>query len=139
MTTEATNIADKLQFWHKKKLSIILQSEAAECGLACLAMIADYHGYKTDLVSMRQKFNLSLGGATLHDIMQFSQSLHLTSRPLRIELDDLENLQTPCILHWNLNHFVVLKSASAKSIVIHDPAYGERCLKMSEVSGHFTG
>jgi ATP-binding cassette subfamily B protein RaxB len=139
MTTEATNIADKLQFLHKKKLSVIVQSEAAECGLVCLAMIADYHGYKTDLVSMRQKFNLSLGGATLHDIMQFSQSLHLTSRPLRIELDDLENLQTPCILHWNLNHFVVLKSANAKFIVIHDPAYGEKRLKMSEVSSNFTG
>ena len=139
MTTEASSIVDKLQFWQKKHLSVIIQSESAECGLACLAMIADYHGYKTDLVSMRQRFNLSLGGATLHDIMQFSQSLQLTSRALRIELDDLENLQTPCILHWNLNHFVVLKSVTAKSIVIHDPAYGEKRLKMSEVSGLFTG
>jgi ATP-binding cassette subfamily B protein RaxB len=139
MTMKSISIVDKLEFWPKKKLSVIIQSEAAECGLACLAMIADFHGYKSDMVSMRQKFNLSLGGATLHDIMQFSQSLQLTSRPLRIELDDLENLQTPCILHWNLNHFVVLKSANAKSIVIHDPAYGEKRLKMSEVSGLFTG
>lgn len=139
MTAEVNTISEKLQFWHRKKLSVIIQSEAAECGLACLAMIADYHGYTTDLVSMRRKFNLSLGGATLHDIMQFAQSLHLTSRPLRIELDDLKNLQTPCILHWNLNHFVVLKSANDKSIVIHDPASGERRLKMAEVSGQFTG
>ena len=139
MTMETNNIVDKLQFWRKKKLSVIIQSEGAECGLACLAMIADYHGYKTNLVAMRQQFNLSLGGATLHDIMQFSQSLNLTSRPLRIELDDLENLQTPCILHWDLNHFVVLKSANAKSIIIHDPAYGEKRLTLSEVSGHFTG
>ena len=139
MTTESVNIIDKLNFWPKKRLSVIIQSEAAECGLACLAMVADYHGYKTDLVSMRRKFNLSLGGATLHDIMQFAQSLNLTTRPLRIELDDLQNLQTPCILHWDLNHFVVLKSATDKSVVIHDPAYGEKQLKMSEVSGHFTG
>jgi ATP-binding cassette subfamily B protein RaxB len=133
------DIIDKLQFWSRKKLSIIIQSEAAECGLASLAMVADYHGYKTDLVSMRQKFSLSLSGATLHDIMQFAQALHLTSRPLKIELEDLQNLQTPCILHWDLNHFVVLKSASNQSIVIHDPAYGEKTLKMSEVSKHFTG
>jgi len=139
MTTDSISIIDKLQFWPKKKLSIIIQSEAAECGLACLAMIADYHGYKTDLTSMRRKFNLSLGGATLHDLMQFAQSINLTSRPLRIELDDLKNLQTPCILHWNLNHFVVLKSANDKSIVIHDPGYGEKRLTMSEVSGQFTG
>ena len=134
-----TDVTDKLQFWSRKKLSIIIQSEAAECGLASLAMVADYHGYKTDLVSIRQKFNLSLGGATLHDIMQFAQALHLTSRALKIELEDLQSLQTPCILHWDLNHFVVLKSASSKSIVIHDPAYGEKTLKMSEVSKHFTG
>jgi ATP-binding cassette subfamily B protein RaxB len=133
------DVTDKLQFWSRKNLSIIIQSEAAECGLASLAMVADYHGYKTDLVSMRQKFNLSLGGATLHDIMQFAQSLNLTSRPLKIELEDLEHLQTPCILHWDLNHFVVLKSANSKSIVIHDPAYGEKKLTMSEVSKHFTG
>jgi ATP-binding cassette subfamily B protein RaxB len=139
MTKEANSITDKLQFWHRKKLPVIHQSEAAECGLVCLAMVAGFYGYHADLVSIRRKFSLSLGGATLHDIMQFSQSLQLSSRALRIELHDLENLQTPCILHWDLNHFVVLKSANSKSIVIHDPAYGERRMTFPEVSGHFTG
>lgn len=131
--------ASKLQFWYRKKLPLILQSEATECGLACLAMVAGYHGYRTDLLSMRQNFSLSLEGATLLDIMQFAEKLALTSRPLRIELEDLEALQTPCILHWDLNHFVVLKSATEKSIVIYDPAYGERRLSLNEASGHFTG
>ncbi|WP_042142737.1 MULTISPECIES: peptidase domain-containing ABC transporter [unclassified Pseudoalteromonas] len=139
MSLNDTNPASKLQFWHRKKLPLILQSEATECGLACLAMVAGYHGYQSDLLSMRQQFSLSLEGATLLDIMQFSEKLSLTSRPLRIELDDLEDLQTPCILHWDLNHFVVLKSANAKSIVIYDPASGEKRLSLAEASNHFTG
>ncbi|WP_281559194.1 peptidase domain-containing ABC transporter [Thalassomonas sp. RHCl1] len=129
----------KLQFWHRKTLPLLLQSEATECGLASLAMVAAYHGHKSDLLTMRQKFSLSLEGATLLDIMHFAEKLELTSRPLRIELDDMQHLQTPCILHWDLNHFVVLKSANAKGIVIHDPASGVRKLKYEEVSGHFTG
>lgn len=139
MSQDHESIVDKLQFWPTKRLSMILQSEAAECGLACLAMVADYHGHQTDLVSMRRRFNLSLGGATLMDIMQFAQTLNLTSRPLRIELSDLQLLQAPSILHWDLNHFVVLKHADENSIVIHDPATGERKLDMAEVSNHFTG
>ncbi|SFC30741.1 peptidase domain-containing ABC transporter [Pseudoalteromonas denitrificans] len=139
MSINESNPASKLQFWHRKTLPLILQSEATECGLACLAMVAGYHGYKSDLLSMRQQFSLSLEGATLLDIMQFSEKLSLTSRPLRIELEDLEDLQTPCILHWDLNHFVVLKSANAKSIVIYDPAGGQKRLSLKEASNHFTG
>ena len=133
------NPAKKLQFWHRKSLPLILQSEATECGLACLAMVAGFHGYQTDLLALRKKFVLSLEGATLLDIMNFSERLSLTSRPLRIELEDLENLQTPCILHWDLNHFVVLKSATDKSVVIHDPASGAKRLTLKEASAHFTG
>tara|TARA_Y100000034_G_scaffold68416_1_gene82573 strand:- start:5969 stop:7981 length:2013 start_codon:yes stop_codon:yes gene_type:complete len=102
-------------------------------------MVACYHGYQTDLVSIRQKFSISLEGATLLDIMGFAEQLKLSTRPLRIELEDLDALQTPCILHWDLNHFVVLKKANEKRIVIHDPAKGEKTLTLEEASKHFTG
>lgn len=130
---------NKLQFWSRSFLPIILQSEAAECGLASLAMVASYHGYQSDLVSLRQRFSISLEGATLLDIMQFAEKLDLSSRPLRIELEDLDALQAPCILHWDMNHFVVLKKANEKRIVIHDPASGEKTLTFEEASKHFTG
>ena len=102
-------------------------------------MVACYHGYQTDLVSIRQKFSISLEGATLLDIMGFAEQLKLSTRPLRIELEDLDALQAPCILHWDLNHFVVLKKANEKRIVIHDPAKGEKTLTLEEASKHFTG
>ncbi|MEL7387755.1 MAG: cysteine peptidase family C39 domain-containing protein, partial [Pseudomonadota bacterium] len=74
------NVVNKLQFWSRNSLPIILQSEAAECGLASLAMVACYHGYQTDLVSIRQKFSISLEGATLLDIMGFAEQLKLSTR-----------------------------------------------------------
>lgn len=139
--TEAktSNITSKLEFWHRKKLPILMQAEAAECGLTCLAMIASYHGNQIDLVSIRQQFRLSMYGATLHDLIQFSEHLKLSPRPLKVELENLTNLQTPCILHWNLNHFVVLQSANSKSLVIHDPANGKKRISKQEASKCFTG
>ncbi|RRS10432.1 peptidase domain-containing ABC transporter [Pseudoalteromonas sp. J010] len=139
MEMEHEGAASKLEFWSRKSLPVIIQSEAAECGLASLAMVAGYHGHHTDLTRLRQRFSISIEGCTLLDIMHFAEKLHLTSRPLRIELEDLDALQAPAILHWDMNHFVVLKKANEKRIVIHDPAGGEKTYTMEEASKHFTG
>ena len=117
----------------------ILQSEAAECGLACLAMVSAAHGQRLDVASLRRRFASSLKGATLKGIIDQAATLGFASRPLRLDLTELDQLITPCILHWDLNHFVVLKSASARRITILDPAIGERRMPIDEVSRHFTG
>jgi ATP-binding cassette subfamily B protein RaxB len=116
-----------------------IQSEAAECGLACVAIIAAAHGQHVALAELRQRFPLSLRGARLNQVIHVAQELGLQSRPLRVELDGLRHLQLPCILHWDLNHFVVLERAGAKGIEILDPATGERTLAWDEASRHFTG
>jgi len=134
-----SSLASRVSLWPSDKLPLIRQTEAAECGLACLAMVAAFHGYQSSLVELRQKFSLSLNGCTLLDLMNFAERLQLSSRPLRLELEQLSQLSTPCILHWDMNHFVVLKSVSKQGCIIHDPAYGERKLTLSEVSKHFTG
>ncbi|RKW42122.1 MAG: peptidase domain-containing ABC transporter [Moraxella sp.] len=121
------------------KLPVILQTESAECGLACLAMIAHYHGYRTNLFSLRQKYPISQKGATLHTLIKIAQKMRLTTRPLRLELDELSQLRMPCILHWDMNHFVVLKSVSKSKVTILDPSYGQRTLTTKEISSHFTG
>lgn len=134
-----TDLTQVLNMRSRKRLPMYLQTEAAECGLASLAMVATYHGYETDLANLRRRFTLSLKGATLAYVMQVAGQLHFAPRPLRVELEELQKLQTPCILHWDMNHFVVLKQADAKRVVIHDPARGLRKLDMDEVSKHFTG
>ena len=132
------NYLERLSFGFSKKLPIVLQTEIAECGLACLTSIAGYHGYHSDLRTMR-KYSLSQKGLTLADIVRFANDLNLTSRALRLDLDDLPNLRTPCILHWDLNHFVVLKEVRKDGIMIMDPAVGLRKIKQDEVSQKFTG
>ncbi len=117
----------------------VLQAEAAECGLACLAMLCRHHGRRVDLRELRQTFQLSLKGTTLPHVMQAASRLGLRSRPLRLELDQLKHLRLPCILHWDLNHFVVLARTGRHRVTVLDPAFGQRRLRYDEVSGHFTG
>jgi ATP-binding cassette subfamily B protein RaxB len=128
-----------LTLWSRQRVPMILQSEAAECGLACLAMVAGAHGLDTDLLTLRHRFELSSRGATLARLMEIAEQLGFGNRALRLELEELPQLQTPCILHWDLNHFVVLTRADAHRITILDPAVGERTLTMKEASPHFTG
>ena len=130
---------NELSFGFGRALPVILQTEATECGLACLAMVAGYHRHHVDLMTLRRRFPISLKGATLSDVIQIAQKIDMSTRPLKLDLEDLRQLKLPCILHWNFNHFVVLKEVNSKTVVIHDPAIGERCLPWSEVSASFTG
>lgn len=123
----------------RRELPLLSQSEAAECGLACLGMVAGFYGSHWSLQELRQQFSVSLAGTTLLDLMRFAEQLKLSGRPLRIELEQLAQLKAPAILHWDLNHFVVLKAVQGERVTIHDPALGVRTLTLHEVSGHFTG
>lgn len=129
----------KLSFGFGTSLPLILQSEATECGLACLAMVACYHGHRTDLLSLRNRFPVSMKGVTLGGLMQVAAELNLNTRPLKLDLDHLGELKLPCILHWNFNHFVVLKSVGTNKASIHDPATGVRNVTWGELSDSFTG
>ncbi len=122
-----------------KKLPVILQTEVAECGLACLAAVAGFYGFYTDLRALRSKYCLSLKGQNLADIVRFADDMGLTGRALRLDLDELGSLRLPCILHWDLNHFVVLESVSSDGAAVMDPASGRRKVKTEEISRKFTG
>lgn len=128
-----------LRFSGRKQVPLLQQTEAAECGLACLAMVATYHGFDTDLPSLRRRFAVSAQGMTLAQLMEFSGRMDLCARPLRVELEALNQLTLPAILHWDFNHFVVLVKVSAKGLVLHDPAKGRVELNLADASPHFTG
>jgi ATP-binding cassette, subfamily B, bacterial CvaB/MchF/RaxB len=128
-----------LQFGWTRRLPVMLQSEAAECSLVSLAMIATFHGRYTDPAALRRAHGFSLKGATLRDVVAVADRVGLAARPLRLDLEELGMLRTPCILHWDMNHFVVLKSVGRASITIHDPAEGLRRLSLADASRHFTG
>lgn len=125
-------------------MRLIRQTEAAECGLACLAMVADHHGHRGDLASLRRRFPVSLKGMSIDHLVRHSSALGLAARPVRLELCDLEQLPCPCILHWDLQHFVVLERVRRRwrggiEVVILDPAIGRRVLPLDAVSRSFSG
>ena len=128
-----------LAFWSSRHLPILLQTEGAECGLACVAMVASYWGHQIDISNMRRHFSVSMKGVTLKGLMTMAGGLSLQTRPLKLDLQHLPELKLPCILHWDLNHFVVLKSVSSKHVDVHDPAVGKRRIAMDEFAKHFTG
>jgi ATP-binding cassette, subfamily B, bacterial CvaB/MchF/RaxB len=128
-----------LNFGGRGYLPIIRQTEAAECGLACLAMISSYHGHRIDLNTLRRRHPVSLKGVTLRAMIQVASQMQLTCRALRFELDHLRQLHLPAIVHWDMNHFVVLKSVTRRGIVVHDPVSGKRFFPTIEASKHLTG
>ena len=126
-------------FARRHSLPMIFQAEANECGLACLAMIVSYFGRTTDIRSIRESSKLPAFGASLKHLTRAAAAAGLKSRSLKLELEDLPKLGTPAILHWDLDHFVVLKKFSRGKAVIHDPATGIRKYPLRELDGHFTG
>jgi ATP-binding cassette, subfamily B, bacterial CvaB/MchF/RaxB len=120
-------------------MKLVLQSQVSECSLACLAMVAAAHGQHFDMAELRRRFPVSLKGANLQQLTSYAAALGYSSRPLRLDLHELREIKVPCILHWNLNHFVVLKGVGRESLTLLDPAVGERRVALVEASRHFTG
>ena len=102
-------------------------------------MVAAHHGQRHTLPELRQRHSLSLKGATLTRLIGIADRMGFLTRALRLDMHDLDKLSLPCIVHWDLNHFVVLKQVSRTGVTIVDPAFGERRLPLDEVSKHFTG
>lgn len=127
----------KFDFW--RKIPIILQTETTECGLACLAMLLNYYGKTINLFELRNQYGSSSRGINLQTIISIADDCGLITRPISLELNEVSQLRLPCILHWDFNHFVVLKKATENTFIIHDPAFGKRKLSKTEFSNHFTG
>jgi ATP-binding cassette, subfamily B, bacterial CvaB/MchF/RaxB len=122
-----------------RRTPIVLQTEAAECGMACLAMIAGHFGHRIDLAALRARHNISMKGMTMHDMVRVASQLRLSTRALRAEMSNLDQLRLPCVLHWDHNHFVVLTRVGRRVVTIHDPALGARKIPLEEVTRRFTG
>ncbi|OOW90196.1 colicin V production protein [Xanthomonas campestris pv. vitistrifoliae] len=123
----------------KKRVDPIMQSEAAECALVCLAMLAQFYGNDCGLPALRRRYSSTLKGMSLNQVIEVADDMGFDCRALRAELDYLREVQAPVILHWNMNHFVVLAGTKGSKLVIIDPAQGRRLMPMGEVSKYFTG
>ncbi len=124
-----------LGLFRRAATPVLLQTQVAECGFKCLHMVAAYHGHHVDLHSQVT----SSQGSSLAELMDQAQRLGLVARGLRAELAELSGVSCPAILHWDLEHFVVLVRLKGRRAVVHDPARGRVVMDLAELSKHFTG
>lgn len=133
------SITKRLNFKLRKSTPVILQSEAAECGIACLAMISGFYGLNIDLLNFRDRFGTPAQGVTLLSLSKIAERAGLQNRALSLDLNEMRQLKLPCVIHWGMNHYVVLTKVRKSSFVVHDPALGKRVIGLQEMSNYFTG
>ena len=119
---------------------VVFQNEAAECGAACLAMVATHFGYKVDLLHLRSLLGVGSRGMSAKDLIEGASTLKLAGRGLRVEMEELRSLAFPAILHWQMSHYIVLDSVDSRGrFHVRDPAVGARVLDQKQMSDGFTG
>jgi ATP-binding cassette, subfamily B, bacterial CvaB/MchF/RaxB len=133
----------ELRFGFGRKLPVYLQSERAECGLTCLAMISTQLGNELEVADLRRQFNSSQKGTTASELIELATQIGLICRPLKLDIDELNQLELPAVLHWDMQHYVVLAEvktrATGNRYIVHDPAKGRLDLTEKQMSGSFTG
>ncbi len=122
-----------------KRTPTVFQMEATECGAASLSMIFGYFGKFLPLEQMRIETGVSRDGCNAGNMMRAAKRFGLACRGFRKEPEALREIQTPCIIHWNFNHFVVFEGFKGKYAYLNDPALGRRRLTFEELDEGFTG
>lgn len=122
-----------------KKTPTVFQMEATECGAASLAMIFAFFGKHMPLEQMRIETGVSRDGCNAGNMMRAAKKFGLECHGYRKELNSLIEIETPCIIHWNFNHFVVFEGIKNGHAYLNDPAVGRRKLTIEELDDGFTG
>ena len=122
------------------KVPVIMQMEALECGAACLAMVAAYYGKWVPLEQVRRDCGVSRDGSNARNVLVAARSYGFAAKGYRYEPDSLRtDGRFPCIIHWNMEHFVVLNGFTKDKAVLNDPARGLVSVSMEEFDRSFTG
>ena len=122
------------------KVPVVMQMEALECGAACLAMVLAYYDKWVPLEQVREDCDVSRDGAKAGNIARAARTYGLQAQGYKFEPEELKkDAAFPCIVHWNFNHFVVLKGFRDGRVFLNDPANGDLVLTEAEFDNGFTG
>src|SRR5262245_19434254 len=122
-----------------RKLPFVPQMEAVECGAACLTMVLRGFGRHVELSEIREACGVSRDGVNARQLVRVARDHKLTPRARKLEPADLAGVSDPAIVHWEMNHFVVLVRWTAREAIILDPAVGPRRVSAEEFNRCFTG
>lgn len=122
-----------------RKVPVVLQLEIVECGAASLAMVMAYYEKWVPLERLRIDCGVSRDGSSAKNILKVARLYGFEAKGYRVESSSIKEIQMPCIIHWNMNHFVVLKNITKKYAYINDPAKGEIKVPIDKFNTSFTG
>ena len=123
----------------RHRTPVIRQRGGTDCGLACLAMVAGFHGRHVSLASLAAAMSTTDRGVTVVTLVDLATRHRLIARPLRLDAHEVRGLRLPAILHWRMNHFVVLVARRRGRLIVHDPARGRQAVTRAEFDDAFTG
>ncbi|WP_433428582.1 peptidase domain-containing ABC transporter [Nonomuraea sp. CA-141351] len=123
----------------RRRVQLLLQSGAAECGAACLAMILSFHGRRTSIPEIAGALQVGRDGLSALDIVTAAREHGLHARAFSLEPSDLARVPLPAVVHWDFQHFVVVERWGPDRADIVDPAQGRRRLTAAEFDDGFTG
>ena len=122
------------------KVPLIMQMEYVECGAASLAMILAYHGKYVPLEQVRRDCGVSRDGSKASNLMTAAENYGLVAEGYRWSVESvMTKAHIPCIIHWNMAHFVVLRGFGKNKAYLNDPGLGEITVSMEEFNRSFTG
>ncbi|MBO4676319.1 MAG: NHLP family bacteriocin export ABC transporter peptidase/permease/ATPase subunit [Oscillospiraceae bacterium] len=122
------------------KVPVVMQLEALECGAAALCMVMAYYGKWVPLEQVRLDCGISRDGSNAKNIYLAAENYGFKVTAYRMEPESLRDQgQFPCIIHWNMNHFVVLCGFRGKHAYLNDPARGMVKVSWEEFDRSFTG
>ena len=122
------------------KVPVVMQLEALECGAAALAMVMAYYGKWIPLEQVRVDCGVSRDGSKAKNLVQAARHYGFDVKAFRYSIEGVrENASFPCIIHWNMDHFVVLNGFRGKYAYLNDPARGTVRVTIDEFDNSFTG
>jgi len=122
-----------------RRIPVIPQLDASDCGAACLAMVLTYHGKEVGLNEVRQVLGVSRDGASALALLEAARWYGLRGRGVSLEVEDLDYLPAGSILHWEFRHFLVFERLGPGGVDVVDPAIGRRRVPLAEFRRSFTG
>lgn len=124
---------------HRSGIPVIYQTEAADCGATCLAIVLEYHKVEYDMNSVRTHLSTGQNGVSARTVLEMARRYGVAGRGVRVSMDAIGRLRAGSILFWNFNHFVVFERATPAYLYIVDPAFGRRRLSVEAAAECFTG
>ncbi|MEU7829854.1 peptidase domain-containing ABC transporter [Nonomuraea sp. NPDC049129] len=122
-----------------RRIPVILQNAATECGAACLAMVLSFHGRRTTVRELSDRLQVGRDGLSALAIVEAAREYGLRAKAFSLEPADLARVPMPAIVHWEFQHFVVVRRWTSSYVDVVDPGLGRRRLTPEEFDGGFTG